>query len=135
MDRDSFKLKCTQVIFVIFSIVNVSILIYTQVKKIKMSNVKPKTIAESVRMLTSDPHNKSELLAVAIGCFLLVFTTIFLSFFNLIEPKYLNLNPYSSILHSFQFGWPLFGAFVVIVLGCCKKLSLRVHHIEPYAIS
>jgi len=84
MDRDSFKLKCIQVIFVIFSIVNVSILIHIQVEKVKMSNVQPKTIAESVRMLTSDPLNKSELLTIAMASFLLIFTAIFVSFYNLI---------------------------------------------------
>jgi len=126
MDRDSFKLKCIQVIFVIFSIVNVSILIHIQVEKVKMSNVQPKTIAESVRMLTSDPLNKSELLTIAMASFLLIFTAIFVSFYNLIEPKFLNMQPYTAILHAHRFGWPLFAAFVLIVLGHNKKQRLNV---------
>ena len=123
MDPDSFKLKNLQVVMILLTLVNLSILIYIQFRKMKMSMMDSETVVQSIRAYATDPHNKSDFLTVLFGTTALFLTTICLSYFNLVDPNLLNTYPKYLLLHAFRFGWPVFLSFIMICLGFYWKKS------------
>ncbi len=116
MDPDSFKLKNTQAIVIVCTVTNLLILGYIQFRKVKISMIDTQTVAQSIRVYATDPHNKSDLVTVLIGTSVLLVTTICLSYFNLVGPTALNTYPNYLLLHAYRFGWPVFISFIAISL-------------------